>query len=309
MNKISLISVIAVVLICACAVLFLDLGRTKGPEFEWTMVNVNRTDQQGDAHLIRVKNGKTVLIDTGHRKPAETSLIPFLAQHSIDVIDIVFITHPHLDHYAGLEVLLENDIQISKIYFNMPIKAVCDQEIPWGCNYQEIETLHRKLSDSGVPILQAEAGQSIELGKHTTIDLLYAFDGLNTPVGKTDVNDLSLIMMLRHEAFKFLFTGDLNWRIGGYLDKVPDDLSADVLKIPHHGVESTAPNSFFTKVSPQFALVPAPEALWQSDRSKRIRTWFEARKIPVFVNGIDGNVRVIVDGDDLSIQTENNADS
>lgn len=76
------------------------------PDMEWTMVNVNYSAQQGDAHVIKIKNGKTVLIDAGHRNTAGGSLLPFLRKKSISEIDIVFISHPHKDHYGGLDILL-----------------------------------------------------------------------------------------------------------------------------------------------------------------------------------------------------------
>ena len=142
------------------------------------------------------------------------------------------------------------------------------------------------------------------MGSRTWIDLLYAFDGVRTPVGRTDVNDLSLIMMLNHKTFRFLFTGDLNLKIGSYIAKTSVDISADILKVPHHGAESTAPNSFFKRVNPQHALVPAPEHLWLSERSKRIRNWFLKENIPVYVNGIDGNVLVSVTDNTLTITSD-----
>jgi len=100
------------------------------PDMEWTMVNVNYSAQQADAHVIKIKDGKTILIDAGHRNTAKDSLLPFLIKKSIDKIDIVFISHPHKDHYGGLDILLDNDIKINEIYFNIPGKSLCDQEIP-----------------------------------------------------------------------------------------------------------------------------------------------------------------------------------
>ena len=68
----------------------------------WTMVNVNYSPQQGDAHLFQTSKGKNILIDTGHLDPARKVLIPFLQSKGIKKIDIAFITHPHKDHYQGL---------------------------------------------------------------------------------------------------------------------------------------------------------------------------------------------------------------
>lgn len=268
------------------------------------MVNVNYSSQQGDTHVITIKNGKTILIDAGHRNTAENSLIPFLKKESIKEFDIVFISHPHKDHYGGLDILLNNNIKINEIYFNIPDKTICDQEIPWGCNYNDILRLHNKLKNKGVIIKVAKAGQQFSLGRNTWIEILYAFDGINTPVGKTGINDLSLIMKLHHDQFRFLFTGDLNKKIGAYLARSSDKISANVLKIPHHGTESVAPDAFFEKVAPQYALVPAPKQLWLSKRSERIRAWFLNNKIPVYVNGISGNIQVAVNGNNLSVTSE-----
>jgi competence protein ComEC len=304
MSKKSLIIFIVISLI---AILSIYYSSATPPDFKWTMVDVNYSTQQADAHVITVENGKTILIDAGHRSTAKKSLIPFLQKEAIHEFDTVFISHPHKDHYGGLEALLDNDIKIREIYFNIPNKAVCDREIPWGCDYDDVQALHNKLKNKGVIIKIAVAGQKYNLGKDTRMEILYAFDGIHTPVGKTDVNDLSLIMMLRHNQFNFLFTGDLNHKIGSYIAASSDNIDADILKVPHHGAEVVAPNTFFQKVAPAHALVPAPKELWLSKRSERVRKWFLNNDIPVYVNGISGHVTVAVNGNNLTIQTEKNS--
>jgi len=275
-------------------------------EFVWTMVNVNQTTQ-GDAHLLQILDGMTVLIDAGYYKEAKTSLLPFLEQNRIQQIDLTFITHPHRDHYEGISAMLDAGIRFEEVYFNLPDKALCDQEIPWGCHYSSIISLRKRLQSHGVKLKEAKAGQNIILGPKTTISLLYAFDGVNTPVGKTDINDMSMIMMLHHAPYKFLFTGDLNHPIGSYISRSnPElkDLKATILKVPHHGTESAAPNQFFLKVNPQYILVPSPNDLWCNDRSARIRKWFQSKKIPIYVNGFSGHVQVIVKAQGLKIIPE-----
>ena len=298
----------AIFLVLACfllsGVLFLPVSDESGPDMVWDMVNVNYQDQQGDAHVITIKNGRTILIDAGHWNSAGASLLKYLQERSINSLDMVFITHPHVDHYGGLFVLLDNGIKIKEVYFNLPDRAVCDSEIPWGCNYNEVLGLRQRLKDNGIVVKNAHAGQRFELGGDTWLEILYAFDGVNTPVGRTDVNDLSLIMMLHHKNRRFLFTGDLNYKIGSYLAGVSADLTADILKVPHHGTETTVPDSFFEKVAPRYAFVPAPAKLWQSERSNRIRKWFLNHHVPVYVNGLDGNVRAEVNGVKLMVSAQ-----
>ncbi len=274
------------------------------PDLVWTMVNVNESRLQGDAHLIQLKGGKTVLIDAGYLKPAQNVLIPLLEKKKIKKIDVVFISHPHRDHYEGLKPIQSAGIEIGKVFFNIPNKALCDREIPWGCNYKQIGEYRRMLERANVKIEKAKPGMRFDLGNNASMEILYAFDGVNTPVGKTGINDLSLIMMLNYNGYKMLFTGDLNRKIGRYLAKQGKNLKADILKVPHHGTEGVAPDSFFKAVNPDYAMIPAPAQLWCHKRSLRIRNWFQKNDVPVFVNGWHGNVEVQITGSDLKIIPE-----
>jgi competence protein ComEC len=267
----------------------------------WTMINVNYAPQQGDAHLIQTDTGKNILIDTGHYWAAENIMIPYLQSKGVKVLDQVFITHPHKDHYAGLLAMVKKGIRIKEVFFNLPDRAVCDVEIPWGCDYAEILSYHQTLKKSGVKVSEAKAGMVFKIGSDASLDILYAYDGVNTPVGRTDINDMSLIMKLRNGTQTALFTGDLNHKIGEYLAKEGKDLKADILKLPHHGTEGAAPDSFFEAVSPKVALVPSPALLWCSARSARMKTWFESRKIPTYVNGFSGHVIVKMQKDSFVV--------
>ena len=270
----------------------------------WSMINVNYSPQQGDAHLIQTNIGKSILIDTGHLEPSKNALIPFLQSRGIKKLDVVFISHPHKDHYAGLTALLDNGIKVSEVYFNIPDRGLCDGEIPWGCDYAEILNYHQILKSKGVKVSMAKAGMEFNIGLGTSLKILYAFDGINTPVGRTDINDLSLIMLLRNGSQTALFTGDLNNKIGEYLAKEGKDLMVDILKLPHHGTEGAPPDAFYAAVSPKISLVPSPALLWCSTRSARMKNWVESRHIPTYVNGFSGHVTVTMRRDSFQIQQE-----
>ncbi len=270
----------------------------------WSMVNVNYSPQQGDAHLIQTNMGKNILIDTGHLEPAKNTLIPFLQLKGIKKLDLIFISHPHKDHYAGLTAILDSGIEVSEVYFNIPDRALCDGEIPWGCDYSEILNYHQILKSKGVKVNTAKAGMAFNIGLGTSLKILYAFDGINTPVGRTDINDLSLIMLLKNGSQTALFTGDLNHKIGEYLAKEGQDLKVDILKLPHHGTEGAAPDVFYTAVSPKIVMVPSPALLWCSARSARMKNWVESRQIPTYVNGFSGHVTVIMQRNSFQIQQE-----
>jgi len=276
----------------------------KPVDLEWTMVNVNSAGQKGDAHVITTNQNKHILIDAGQREMAEQRLLPFLEKRGIRSFDIVFISHAHKDHYGGLDTLLDHGVGINEVYFDMPDRKLCDREIPWGCDYLDILRIHQKLNRRGIIVNTPRAGQSFQIGQDSRLEVLYAFGKNDSPVPDTDINDLSLIMRLCHNGFRFLFTGDLNYKIGEYLATCGDDISADVLKVPHHAIEDLAPNSFFRKVNPRYALISTPDNLWKSNESARVKKWFRENDIPVFVSGVAGNVRALIDGDELRISAE-----
>lgn len=265
----------------------------------WTMINVGF----GDAHLIQIKDGKTILIDTGLVSNAQSYLIPYIGVIPINKIDYVFITHPHSDHYEGLTALISSNISIGAVYFNVPTDDRCEAE-SWGCNAQDIADIIKLLEEKNVPLNKAEAGMSFDIGDDSSLDILYAFNVTNSPVGSIDLNDESLVTLVRHKNHRFLLTGDLNSKIGTYLAANGQDLQADVLKFPHHGTAGIAPNSFFDKINPQYVIITSPSDLWCSDRSTQARSWLKEKNIPAYITGFHGNVNIGVVNDKLTFATQ-----
>jgi competence protein ComEC len=279
------------------------------PSLIYTMVDVNKYSQ-GDAHLIRIQGGKTILIDTGSYENAGDRLIPYLQGEGVAFLDQVFITHPHYDHYEGLLNLMEDGISIGEVYFNLPTEEDCTRE-NWACDMETLDEITRKLDERTIYRYDLTENQKFSLGHDTSLEVLYCFknnpSALPEGIERIDINDQSAIMLLRHADYKFLFTGDLNSTIGGWLAENGENLEAHMLKIPHHGASGIAPNSFFEKVNPQYAVVPVYASLWETDRCAQARIWLEDKGIPTYVNGYHGNVTVeIKNNGELNIQTEYN---
>ena len=186
----------------------------------------------------------------------------------------------------------------------MPNQSVCDQEKGWGCDYPHLEQTMEWSKYRGFEINEARTGQVFYEKDKTRLEILYAHDGVSPPVGRTDVNDLSLIMRLTHGATTVLFTGDLNSRLGGHLADHYSDLQSTILKVPHHGTASLAPNRFFEKVAAQVALVPSPTHLWVTERSRQARDFFGGLGTQVYVNGVHGHVTVRLFDDTFQISTQ-----
>jgi len=270
----------------------------------WTSINVNAGTQQGDAHLIS-KNNKHMLVDTGHAMYASSILIPFLRYKNIDTIESILITHPHNDHYGGIKSLIKNNFKIKTIYMNMPTKKQMDREY-WGGSYAELLEIQNLAKTYNIILTSIKIGDKLKFDSITFMDILYVYNGIDTPVGTTDLNDMSVISMLHHGKNKFLFTGDLNKKLGTYLAKHADDLQADILKAPHHGTEGFAPNSFFEKVNPKVLIVPSPKHIWFTKRSKRTRDIAIKHNYKTYVNGYNKHITITSDGDNYTISTDKN---
>jgi competence protein ComEC len=275
------------------------------------MVNVSPLGGQADCHLIEFPDGRNALIDIADAADAAGAAIGYLQSHKIRKIDLVVISHFHKDHYNRLRDLIEAGIGVGRVAINLPSPAdgADEKEKPWGFDRQDVESVLRFLREKQIPYFTPKAGDRLlEVpladGRFAALDVVCLFDGFRSPVGKTDVNDTSIIVRLSHGETRALFTGDLNRSLGAFLAGSDFDLRADVLKAPHHGTDSCAPNEFFARVNPAAALVPAPKALWLSPRSKRTRDYFSAHKIPAYVSGIQGHVTVTMTARGFSIEAE-----
>jgi len=280
-------------------------------ETRWTMIDVSPLETQADCHLIQFPDGRNVLIDIADAADAGSVAIPFLKSHNVTALDLVVISHFHKDHYGRLKDLIEAGIKVGRVAGNMPAPDAsgCDAEMPWGFDRAHAEATLQFLREHKIPYFRPKAGDRLlevplDDGQVVTLDVVCLYDGANTPVGKTDTNDTSIIVKLSHGTTRALFTGDLNNALGTWLAHGPFDVTADLLKVPHHGTEGVAPNEFFARVNPKAALVPSPRTLWLSDRSKRIRNYFADQKIPIYVSGINGNVTVIMTTQGFTIQAE-----
>ncbi len=280
-----------------------DFGQKNS--LEWTSINVCSDTMQGDAHLIS-KNSKHFLIDGGHPDLSHSHLLPFLESRKITHLDGAMINHPHRDHYGGFKALFEKGIKIDRLYMNMPLKEQMSVEW-WGGSYQELEEIVKLANMNGTSVLPIKEGDKFLFDGQSSLEVLYIYDGLHTPVGATDINDMSAIVMIKDGANRFLLTGDLNEKLGGYLAQNAQNIKADVLKVPHHGTNTLAPNSFFERVAPKDIIVTAPKMLWCDVRSQRIRTLAKEKRYGTYVNGFQGDITVISDGKTYSITTQKEA--
>ncbi len=201
---------------------------------------------QGDAILIEAPDGATALVDGGVdpdltlRRMGEA--LPFHHRR----IDVVVLTHPHQDHLGGLEEVLRR----------YEVGLFVD-----GGRPAETDP-HRHLLDAvrrerGAAMIVAEAGRTIRLGA-ATLEILYPTAGdASAPLPEGDINNASVVIVLRYGRFEALLTGDAEAPVERLLLERDQLQPVDVLKVGHHGSDSSTTPALVSATLPAVAIVSA----------------------------------------------------
>lgn len=196
---------------------------------------------QGDCELIRLKNGQTVLIDSG---TGETSaqLTDYIKKLGVSRIDILIATHPHEDHIGGMAQVVRS-FPVGKIY--MP--KIASAQVPTTNVY---ETLLKAIQSKGLSINTARGGTEILNSDEETLQI-FAPNG-----SKYDnLNNYSVAVKLTSGEKSFLFTGDAETASEKEMLKKGYPLKSDVLKCGHHGSSTSTSAEFLKAVAPGAAVI------------------------------------------------------
>ena len=194
---------------------------------------------QGDAILLRTPGGRNILIDGG---PSGVGLARELGRalpHWNRQLDLVVLTHPQEDHVAGLPAALDR----YRVGAVLTSGAVNDT------------VAYREFSGRSAGARVVRGGDQFRLGD-VRFEVLWP---LRDNTGAASLNNRSLVLRVTYGATTFLLTGDIEAAAQAALFSTDSAaLRADVLKVPHHGSKSSAPD-FFAAVAPSLAVIPVGE--------------------------------------------------
>ena len=243
---------------------------------------------QGDAVLIQIGN-QQILVDGGPSPRAISlglgSRMPFWDRS----IDLLVLTHPHQDHLAGLVEVLRRYNVGQALYPSLDYSSPLFDE--W------LRTIEEKRVEGVV----AQAGQRVTLGEGLVMEVLSA-----QPAAGEDIDDASLVLRLEYGKVSFLITGDIGKEAERELVRERAGLSVTVLKVAHHGSDTSSSLEFLAVVNPTLAVISvgADNNFGLPDEEALTRLNDRLGEENVYRTDERGTIDFVTDGDRLWVETE-----
>lgn len=241
---------------------------------------------QGDAAVIQC-GGQSMLIDGG--KPEKSSYIyAWLQQHGLSYLDVIVATHVDADHIGGLSGAL-NYASVGTAY--------CPETTGTTETFQSFV---KYLAQRGKQITVPTAGETFALGG-AQIQIL-------GPLHRAeDSNDNSIVLKVSFGATSFLFTGDAERAEEQDLLNSGVNLQSTVLKVGHHGSDTSTSYPFLRAVAPQYAVISVGAGNSYGHPTEAVLSRLRDAGVTTFRTDMQGEITAVSDGQTINFSTAKNA--
>jgi competence protein ComEC len=242
---------------------------------------------QGDAILIQ-KGNRQILIDGGPSPQAVTTELSRQMPFWDRDIDLVVLTHPHIDHLAGLVEVLQR-YRVKQVLYP-PLDDASSAYAEWV----------GLIKDKGIKSTIAGAGEQIDLGAGIILEVLNPQPELVTG-SISDMDNNSMVLMLKDGRVSFLLTADIMSETEMELLRDRADLSGTVLKVAHHGSDTSSTAQFLAVVDPRAAVISvgAENKYGLPDESVVARLGEKVGPANLYRTDTDGTINFTTDGERL----------
>ncbi len=260
---------------------------------------------QGDSALVTFPDGKTLLVDGGGRFKYKTKadddaepferdtrgigeavVSEFLWHRGYSRIDHILTTHAHADHIQGLSDVAKNFSIGSAFFGRIPMS---DPDFA-----QFAEVLNRR----GISTEIIARGDRLKFGD-VIVEVLYPIAS-DDPNAISD-NDSSVVLRFIYGSRTFLLTGDIERQAESALLKNDGTLTADLIKVAHHGSRTSSLQEFINAVGAKYAVISVGNSSpFGHPHAEVVERW-KANGATVMTTGERGTISVSTDGKDLKI--------
>lgn len=241
---------------------------------------------QGDAAVIQC-GGQSMLIDGG--KPEKSSYIyAWLQQHGLSYLDVIVATHVDADHIGGLSGAL-NYASVGTAY--------CPETTGTTETFQSFV---KYLAQRGKQITVPTAGETFALGG-AQVQILGPLHSAE------DSNDNSIVLKVSFGATSFLFTGDAERAEEQDLLNAGVNLQSTVLKVGHHGSDTSTSYPFLRAVAPQYAVISVGAGNSYGHPTEAVLSRLRDAGVTTFRTDMQGEITAVSDGQMVNFSVAKNA--
>jgi competence protein ComEC len=198
---------------------------------------------QGDAIYLEFPSGKNALIDGG---PSAAPIMAFFKQKGITKLDNVVLTHPHDDHYTGLNWVF-NQLEVKNFY-----DTKMDNTEAAGDNEMRV----RAASEPDCAIHYPAPGEYLKWDSQISVRVLNSCPEPVKSRLNSDINDCSIVLQIRYNGSSILLMGDAETsKEDEIIGRFGRNIKSGILKVSHHGARYATSEKFLSAVQPKYAYI------------------------------------------------------
>ncbi len=242
---------------------------------------------QADCELMTCGD-ETVMIDAGETDSYNT-IDSYLKLNNVSQIDYLILTHAHADHIGSADDIINNyDVE------NVIMTRLTEENTPTSDVYAK---LLDALSNSEAKVYAANAGDVYSLQN-------FSFEILGPVKDYNELNNTSVVVKAAFGNVKFLFEGDAESKSEKDILAAGYDVSADVIKLGHHGSRTSSDLDYLRAVNPQAAIISCGENNSYKHPHPETIAKLDSLSIPYYRTDVRGNIVVECDGNSFTFNCE-----